>query len=64
VRRRYTAGLGNFFELYQPLSTTWGMHDNSESSGMTLIASGKGSRINKVGNTTVWEGILADYGRR
>jgi predicted ABC-type ATPase len=64
VRRRYAAGLRNFFGLYQPFSTTWGMHDNSERSGMTLIAFGKGSKINRVENETIWEGILADYGRR
>jgi predicted ABC-type ATPase len=33
VRRRYAAGLRNFFGLYQPISTTWGMHDNSEPAG-------------------------------
>lgn len=62
IRRRYTAGLRNFFGLYQPLATTWRMHDNSDPSGMKLIAFGKGSRINKVGNRTVWESILAEYG--
>lgn len=64
IRRRYAAGLRNFFGLYQPLATTWRMHDNSDPSGMKLIASGKGSRINKVGNRTVWESILAEYGHR
>lgn len=64
IRRRYAAGLRNFFGLYQPLATTWRMHDNSDPSGMKLIASGKGSRINKVGNRNVWERILAEYGHR
>ena len=29
VRRRYHAGLRNFFSLYSPLATTWEMIDNS-----------------------------------
>src|SRR5439155_26523435 len=30
VRRRYKAGLKNFFELYRSLSTTWQVIDNSQ----------------------------------
>ena len=29
IRRRYQAGLKNFFGLYQPMATTWQMIDNS-----------------------------------
>lgn len=29
VRRRYRAGLGNFFTLYQPLASTWVLYDSS-----------------------------------
>ena len=31
---------------------------------MKLIASGKGSRINRVENEIILEGIVADYGHR
>lgn len=64
VRRRYAAGLRNFFTLYQPLSSTWGFFDNSDPSGMELIASGWWSTIARVARRNVWEGILADYDRR
>jgi predicted ABC-type ATPase len=40
VRRRYDAGLRNFFSLYQPQSTTWQMYDNSSGSPPRLIAAG------------------------
>ena len=30
IRRRYTAGLRNFFELYSPLAASWKFFDNSD----------------------------------
>jgi predicted ABC-type ATPase len=29
IRRRYRAGIRNFFQLYQPLATTWALYDCS-----------------------------------
>ena len=29
VRRRYAAGIRNFFDLYEPLASTWHVYDNS-----------------------------------
>ncbi|MDR1872396.1 MAG: zeta toxin family protein [Deltaproteobacteria bacterium] len=29
VRRRFAAGLKNFFQLYQPIVTSWSLYDNS-----------------------------------
>jgi predicted ABC-type ATPase len=29
VRRRYQSGARNFFELYQPLASSWGLYDSS-----------------------------------
>ena len=29
VRRRYRAGIRNFFTLYEPLASTWSLHDSS-----------------------------------
>jgi len=62
VRRRYVAGLTNFFGLYRPLTITWRMYDNSNAFRMTLIAVGKGDRITRLGNRPVWEAIVAEYG--
>jgi predicted ABC-type ATPase len=42
IRRRYAAGSQNFWRLYRPLTTTWRVYDNSVSSGMRLLASGRG----------------------
>ena len=38
IRRRYKAGLGNFFELYAPLADAWKFYDNSAYASPELIA--------------------------
>jgi predicted ABC-type ATPase len=40
IRRRYVAGLRNFWELYQPLADAWSVYDNSSSARALPIASG------------------------
>ncbi len=40
VRRRYSRGLHNFFQLCQPMATTWRMYDNTDVMNMRLIAEG------------------------
>src|SRR5258708_10920804 len=40
IRRRYFAGIANFFELYQPLADEWSVFDNSLDSGPLRIAQG------------------------
>ncbi len=40
VRRRFYAGLRNFFELYRPLADLWDVHDNLDLDGFRLIAAG------------------------
>jgi predicted ABC-type ATPase len=54
VRRRYTAGLGNFFSIYQPLANTWRMYDNSRRSGPRLIATGRASNVTRVVDSKTW----------
>ncbi|MEK6333584.1 MAG: zeta toxin family protein [Acidobacteriota bacterium] len=39
IRRRYDAGLKNFWELYKPLADAWSVYDNSESVNSLPIAS-------------------------
>jgi predicted ABC-type ATPase len=63
IRRRYEAGLKNFFSLYQPLATSWRMYDNSTSLGPTLIAAGQGAKEQAVALPTVWNWIKARYAR-
>lgn len=60
VRRRYEAGLRNFFELYQPISDTWSVFDNSRlESGARLVARGSGADTAQVYNPAVWARIRA-----
>ena len=40
IKRRYNAGLKNFFHLYQPIADTWHFHNNSDAERLRLIASG------------------------
>jgi predicted ABC-type ATPase len=56
VRRRYRAGLRNFFGLYQTLTTTWRMYDNSTHEPR-LIASGAGSETLVVNEADLWHHI-------
>jgi predicted ABC-type ATPase len=39
IRRRYIAGLKNFFNLYSPLADSWQLYDNSITGSCSLIAS-------------------------
>lgn len=45
IRRRYQAGLKNFFKLYMPIADSWQMYDNTDIGNLAPIAS-------KVGNET------------
>jgi predicted ABC-type ATPase len=58
IRRRYEAGLHNFFALYRPLADRWRVYQNSSLGRPELIASGGASstrmRIIKAG---IWNRI-------
>lgn len=58
IRRRFNAGLRNFFALYQGLADTWQMFDNSAASGPRLIASGRASRSVEVLDATAWANLV------
>jgi predicted ABC-type ATPase len=60
IRRRYRAGLRNFFALYRPLANTWRIYDNAESSGPRLIASGQGTRVTRIVQMSEWARILRE----
>jgi predicted ABC-type ATPase len=61
VRRRYRSGLRNFFGLYQPLTATWRMYDNSIHEPL-LIASGAGAETLTVNDASLWQRIRAGVG--
>jgi predicted ABC-type ATPase len=59
VRRRFRAGLSNFFEIYQPLATSWQVVD-SRGRISKSIARGHGTAIEEVGDNSIWAGILPE----
>jgi predicted ABC-type ATPase len=61
IRRRYRAGLRNFFELYRPLADGWRFYDNSEPPGPQLLASGKGSTAEIIPIPTRWDQIVTGF---
>jgi len=63
IKRRYAAGLRNFFTLYRPLTDRWRMYDNREPSGPLLIASGAGAAVESVMAADIWEEICGQYER-
>ncbi len=60
VRRRYRAGLVNFFRLYQPMAATWQFFDNSSAAVPQLIASGRGPAVSVVSAPMLWQRITGD----
>ena len=61
IRRRYRSGLRNFFELYQPLTTTWRMYDNSTHEPR-LISSGAGTETLTLNEADLWQRIRVEAG--
>ena len=61
VRRRYEAGLRNFFRLYRPLVDAWRMYDNSSRTGYALIASdSKDDRLH-IEQEAIWNSLVEAY---
>jgi predicted ABC-type ATPase len=61
IRRRYRSGLRNFFELYQPLATTWRVYDNRERGGAELVAMGSGRAVTTLINSQLWDRIYEQW---
>ena len=55
VRRRYFAGLRNFFTLYRPLARPWQVYDNSAEGSLRLVAEGNGIESPLVHDARTWE---------
>jgi predicted ABC-type ATPase len=54
VRRRYTRGGNNFFELYRPLADEWYVYDNSDYHNPGAIAAGRGNVVERVFRPEEW----------
>jgi len=55
VRRRYEAGLKNFWTLYKPLADAWSVYDNSASTDPVSMASGERNRGITILEQNAWE---------
>lgn len=58
IRRRYTAGLKNFFNLYSQLAESWQFYDNSNTNNFSLIASEIKHNSLIVKDEEVWNQLL------
>ncbi len=64
IRRRYVAGLKNFFSLYMPLADTWGAYDNSIKGQLKVVADGRRGAVDVLALPQSWERMkeIADNG--
>lgn len=60
VRRRFRAGLRNFFRLYRERSDTWRMYDNSTTEPVP-IARGRRGEPPAVERSDLWHTLLRDH---
>jgi predicted ABC-type ATPase len=58
IRRRYRAGLVNFFRLYSRLANSWQLFDNSGPAGPRPIAAGEGSEVRIVMDGQTWRALM------
>ena len=61
IRRRYTAGLKNFFHLYSRLANTWQFYDNSNADHLSLIASKINPNQLVIENESLWKQLLETF---
>jgi predicted ABC-type ATPase len=61
IRRRYEAGLRNFFQIYAQLATTWGFFDNSVPGGPRLIAEGAFRETVFVQDDPLWNNLIETW---
>ena len=64
IRRRFKAGLKNFFHLYRPLADTWFFYDNSGGGNPRLLAYGEKEKSFLVNNPFLWHNIEEAYGNK
>ena len=61
IRRRYQAGMSNFFELYLPLANSRQLFDNSEPGRPRLVAAGEGDAVSVGENGETWRRLKEAY---
>jgi predicted ABC-type ATPase len=61
VRRRYEAGLRNFFRIYRPLAASWQFYDNSIYGKRRLIASAAAHQADVVFDPVLWNNVNREW---
>lgn len=61
IRRRYEAGLRNFFQLFMPLTASWVFYDNSRRDGIRELAWGSGRKEEGVADTAMWRDLKSRW---
>ena len=61
IRRRYEAGLRNFFRIYSPLAASWQFYDNSIPRRRQLIANGALHRADVVFDQDLWNNVNREW---
>ena len=61
IRRRYGAGLRNFFNLYRPIADSWQIYDNSDADRLASIAMKAQDKV-IIKNETIWQQLVETYG--
>ncbi len=64
VRRRYHAGIRNFFSLYAPIAHQWWFYDNSDLSGPVAVAEQSFAQPVNIALPTLWNQLTARYAKR
>jgi predicted ABC-type ATPase len=63
IRRRYVAGLRNFFTVYRLMATTWRLYDNARTIGPRLIAEGRRGEPPSVRDRATWARLEEEWSR-
>ena len=61
IRRRYEAGLKNFFRIYRPLAASWRFYDNSVHGDQRLIAIGDLNQATMVFDADLWNNVNREW---
>lgn len=61
IRRRYHAGLRNFFSLYRSLANSWVFYDNSVAKPTLIAYSNQEQRLVEI-DSIIWHNIVKEYG--
>lgn len=60
IRRRYNAGLKNFFNLYTPIADVWRIYDNSDPQP-SLIAAKINNNPIEIEQPSIWQHLMETY---